>query len=72
MSDLTVRVKLNVTLLSLLYRYGELRTWTVRTGPGKSPYIPCGYDVDFAARTCTYYRATGEEYVESYPTIEVG
>jgi uncharacterized protein YbcV (DUF1398 family) len=30
------------------------------------------YDVDFAARTCTYYAATGEEYVESYPTIEVG
>jgi uncharacterized protein YbcV (DUF1398 family) len=30
------------------------------------------YDVDFAARTCTYYGATGEEYVESYPTIEVG
>jgi uncharacterized protein YbcV (DUF1398 family) len=30
------------------------------------------YDVDFAARTCSYYGATGEEYVESYPTIEVG
>ena len=30
------------------------------------------YDVDFAARTCTYYGATGEEYVESYPMIELG
>jgi uncharacterized protein YbcV (DUF1398 family) len=30
------------------------------------------YDVDFAARTCTYYGAGGEEYVESYPAVEVG
>ncbi|HEY4977926.1 MAG TPA: DUF1398 family protein [Candidatus Acidoferrum sp.] len=30
------------------------------------------YDVDFAARTCTYYGATGEEYVESYPAADVG
>jgi uncharacterized protein YbcV (DUF1398 family) len=29
------------------------------------------YDVDFAARTCTYYGARGEEYVESYPAVEV-
>lgn len=29
------------------------------------------YDVDFAARTCTYYGAGEEEYVESYPAIEV-
>jgi uncharacterized protein YbcV (DUF1398 family) len=30
------------------------------------------YDVDFAARTCTYYGATGEEYIESYPAVELG
>lgn len=30
------------------------------------------YDVDFIARTCTYYGANGEEYVESYPTVDVG
>jgi uncharacterized protein YbcV (DUF1398 family) len=30
------------------------------------------YDVDFAARTCTYYGASGEEYVESYPAVDVG
>jgi uncharacterized protein YbcV (DUF1398 family) len=29
------------------------------------------YDVNFAARTCTYYGATGEEYVESYPAVDV-
>jgi uncharacterized protein YbcV (DUF1398 family) len=29
------------------------------------------YDVDFAARTCTYYGAGEEEYVESYPAVEV-
>ena len=29
------------------------------------------YDVDFAARTCTYYGAGEEKYVESYPTVEV-
>ena len=29
------------------------------------------YDVDFAARTCTYYGASGEKYVESYPAVEV-
>ncbi len=29
------------------------------------------YDVDFAARTCTYFGATGEEYVESYPAVDV-
>ncbi len=29
------------------------------------------YDVDFAARTCTYYGAAGEEYIESYPAVEV-
>jgi uncharacterized protein YbcV (DUF1398 family) len=29
------------------------------------------YDVDLAARTCTYYGATGENYVESYPTVDV-
>jgi uncharacterized protein YbcV (DUF1398 family) len=27
------------------------------------------YDVDFAARTCTYYGAGNEEYVESYPAV---
>jgi uncharacterized protein YbcV (DUF1398 family) len=29
------------------------------------------YDVDFAARTCTYYGCNGEEYVEEYPVVEV-
>jgi uncharacterized protein YbcV (DUF1398 family) len=29
------------------------------------------YDVDFRARTCTYYGANGEEYVESYPAVEI-
>jgi len=30
------------------------------------------YDVDFAARTCTYYGTTDEQYVESYPAVDVG
>ena len=30
------------------------------------------YDVDFAARTVTYYGSDGEEYVESYPAVEIG
>jgi uncharacterized protein YbcV (DUF1398 family) len=30
------------------------------------------YDVDFAARTCTYFGANGEEYVESYPAADLG
>jgi len=30
------------------------------------------YDVDFAARTVSYYGAHGEEYVEAYPAVEVG
>ena len=30
-----------------------------------------GYDVDFAARTCTYYGAAKENYVESYPGVEL-
>jgi len=29
------------------------------------------YDVDFIARTCTYYGWNGEEYVEEYPAVEV-
>jgi uncharacterized protein YbcV (DUF1398 family) len=29
------------------------------------------YDVDLAARTCTYYGANGEKYVESYPAVDV-
>ena len=29
------------------------------------------YDVDFAARTVTYYGCHGEEYVESYPSVDV-
>jgi len=29
------------------------------------------YDVDFAARTCAYFGANGEEYVESYPAVDV-
>jgi uncharacterized protein YbcV (DUF1398 family) len=28
------------------------------------------YEVDFAARTCTYYGANDEEYVERYPTVD--
>jgi len=30
------------------------------------------YDVDFAARTCTYYGARGEEYIEGYPAVDAG
>jgi uncharacterized protein YbcV (DUF1398 family) len=30
------------------------------------------YEVDFAARTCTYYGAQNEEYVESYPAVNLG
>lgn len=30
-----------------------------------------GYDVNFENRTCTYFGAHGESYVESYPAIEV-
>jgi uncharacterized protein YbcV (DUF1398 family) len=29
------------------------------------------YDVDFAARTCTYYGAQNEEYVEDYPAVDL-
>lgn len=29
------------------------------------------YDVDLNARTCTYYGAGGESYVESYPAVEI-
>jgi uncharacterized protein YbcV (DUF1398 family) len=29
------------------------------------------YDVDFCARTVTYYGCNGEEYVEGYPAVEV-
>lgn len=29
------------------------------------------YDVDFTARTVAYYGCNGEEYVESYPSVEV-
>lgn len=29
------------------------------------------YDVDFAARTCTYYGAEGEKYMEAYPAAEL-
>ncbi len=29
------------------------------------------YDVDFAARTVSYYGARGEKYVEAYPGVEV-
>jgi uncharacterized protein YbcV (DUF1398 family) len=29
------------------------------------------YDVDFAARTVAYYGCNGEQYVESYPTVDV-
>lgn len=30
------------------------------------------YDVDFMARTVAYYGCNGEEYVESYPAVEIG
>jgi uncharacterized protein YbcV (DUF1398 family) len=30
------------------------------------------YDVDFAARTVTYYGCKGEEYTEAYPAVEIG
>lgn len=30
------------------------------------------YDVDFSARTVTYYGVQGEKYVESYPSVDVG
>jgi|SRR6478736_1560267 len=29
------------------------------------------YEVDFAARTVTYYGCLGEEYVEAYPTVDL-
>jgi len=29
------------------------------------------YDVDFAARTVTYYGCNGEEYIEAYPSVEM-
>ena len=29
------------------------------------------YDVDFAARTVSYYGCNGEEYIEAYPAIDV-
>lgn len=29
------------------------------------------YEVDFAARTVAYYGCNGEEYVETYPSVEV-
>jgi uncharacterized protein YbcV (DUF1398 family) len=29
------------------------------------------YDVDFLARTCSYYGAMGEEYIEEYPEVSV-
>jgi uncharacterized protein YbcV (DUF1398 family) len=29
------------------------------------------YDVDFAARSVAYYGCNGEEYIETYPTVEI-
>jgi uncharacterized protein YbcV (DUF1398 family) len=29
------------------------------------------YDIDFAARTCSYYGCLGEEYIEHYPEVEI-
>jgi uncharacterized protein YbcV (DUF1398 family) len=29
------------------------------------------YDVDFVARTCTYYGCEGEDYIEEYPAVSV-
>jgi uncharacterized protein YbcV (DUF1398 family) len=30
------------------------------------------YDVNFAARTVTYYGCNGEEYTEAYPAVDLG
>ncbi|MFG2483064.1 DUF1398 domain-containing protein [Streptomyces virginiae] len=30
------------------------------------------YEVDLSARTCTYYGAEADSYVEAYPTVEIG
>jgi len=30
-----------------------------------------GYDIDFAARTCTYFGVNGEKYVEEYPAVRI-
>ncbi len=30
-----------------------------------------GYDVNFEKRTCTYFGAYGEMYVEEYPAVEI-
>ncbi|MCX4582227.1 DUF1398 family protein [Streptomyces sp. NBC_01481] len=29
------------------------------------------YDVDLNARTCTYYGAHGDSYIETYPAVEI-
>lgn len=29
------------------------------------------YEIDFAGRTCTYYGANGEHYVEAYPAVQL-
>lgn len=29
------------------------------------------YDVDFEKRTCTYFGAKGESYLENYPAVEI-
>jgi len=29
------------------------------------------YDVDFTARTCTYYSCEGEQYFEDYPAVAI-
>jgi uncharacterized protein YbcV (DUF1398 family) len=29
------------------------------------------YDVDFTARTCTYYGSEGENYIEDYPEVAI-
>jgi uncharacterized protein YbcV (DUF1398 family) len=30
------------------------------------------YDVDFAARTVAYFGCNGDEYIEAYPSVEIG
>ena len=30
------------------------------------------YDVDFAAHTVAYYGCNGEEYIEAYPSVDIG
>lgn len=44
--------------------FSEFLTATWRAGVVR-------YDVDFTARTVSYYGCNGEEYIEEYPAVEV-